>query len=440
MQPIIIMSSKYELIKDNVLKLAKNNQKINIKQTAKKFQISKNTVKKYLKMIDNDSQKEYEEYVKKPKFFEIEKHKTIIEEKVKKANNSKSIYDFLYSDFYLKNGILKNICEMPFSQSYLKSYINKNFEKVKKCKSKEIKPRFETLPAKQMQVDWKESFKIKLKSNKVLVFNVLIVRCSFSRKTFFGLAFDKKQETVFQLLIDAFKYFGGVSKEILFDNMKTVVYYPKNQNNKFQYELNLKFEEFAKDVGFKIKICKVQSPQTKGKVESAAKVLDKLKVYDGEVEDVNHLNQIIKIQQEIYNQSNNYTTQSTPNYLFEKYEFKELKKLSNAVDLDRYYLKEGVRRKVINSFFISYKGKQYSSDPKNEDKYLYVVQKDEDIWIMNSNNICIGKHKISNNKINQEISHMQSSLEYVNLSKDLIKLQSEENLKAWSLFSTAKEK
>ena len=59
------------------------------------------------------------------------------------------------------------------------------------------------------------------------------------------VTFDKKQETLFKCLNNAFNYTTGVPNEVLFDNMKTVV----DQNNTYigYVKFNSKFEQFSKD-------------------------------------------------------------------------------------------------------------------------------------------------------------------------------------------------
>ena len=64
-------------------------------------------------------------------------------------------------------------------------------------------------------------------------------------------------------MLNAFCYFGGIPKEVLTDNMKTVVV--GREGGKVIW--NTQFEEFAVDMGFIPKVCRVRRPQTKGKVE-----------------------------------------------------------------------------------------------------------------------------------------------------------------------------
>ncbi|PMZ49137.1 IS21 family transposase, partial [Pseudomonas sp. FW306-2-11AC] len=64
-------------------------------------------------------------------------------------------------------------------------------------------------------------------------------------------------------MLNAFLYFGGVPKEVLTDNMKTVV--AGREAGKVIW--NAQFADFAVEMGFVPKVCRVRMPQTKGKVE-----------------------------------------------------------------------------------------------------------------------------------------------------------------------------
>lgn len=64
-------------------------------------------------------------------------------------------------------------------------------------------------------------------------------------------------------MLNAFLYFGGVPKEVLTDNMKTVV--AGREAGKVIW--NTQFSDFAVEMGFLPKVCRGRNPQTKGKVE-----------------------------------------------------------------------------------------------------------------------------------------------------------------------------
>lgn len=71
------------------------------------------------------------------------------------------------------------------------------------------------------------------------------------------------------MLNNAIQYFGGITEEILFDNMKTVVDHAKSSYT--NVIINTKMEQFAKDAGFKIVTCRPYRPRTKRKSRNTSK-------------------------------------------------------------------------------------------------------------------------------------------------------------------------
>ena len=77
--------------------------------------------------------------------------------------------------------------------------------------------RFETEPGKQMQVDW---VVFRRGKNRLSAF---VATMGYSRASFVEYVTDEKIETLLACHERAFEYFGGVPKQVLYDNMKTVV-------------------------------------------------------------------------------------------------------------------------------------------------------------------------------------------------------------------------
>ena len=71
---------------------------------------------------------------------------------------------------------------------------------------------------------------------------------------------------MFGSLIQSFIATGGVPREILFDNMRSIVDIVDGKRR-----INSKARQFAKDFGFKIKLAKPRHSFTKGKVETINK-------------------------------------------------------------------------------------------------------------------------------------------------------------------------
>ena len=147
--------------------------------------------------------------------------------------------------------------------SYTGSYslVSKFVSKHKKNQIRKATIRYETIPGHQSQVDWKEKFKMVDKYGEEYTINIFLIILGYSRKKFLKLTFDRSQQTLFECLSQAFQFFGGTTKEILFDNMKTVV--DQAKSNYHSVVINEKFRQISKDANFNIVTCRPYRPRTK---------------------------------------------------------------------------------------------------------------------------------------------------------------------------------
>ena len=120
--------------------------------------------------------------------------------------------------------------------------------------------RFETAPGKQMQVEWDVFRRGK---NRLSAF---VATMGYSRASFVEYVSDEKIETLLACHEHAFEYFEGVPKQVLYDNMKTVVI-ERDGYGEGNHKLNPLFLDFAKHWGFVPKLCQPYRARTKGKVE-----------------------------------------------------------------------------------------------------------------------------------------------------------------------------
>ncbi len=93
-----------------------------------------------------------------------------------------------------------------------------------------------------------------------------IATLGHSRMTYVEFVDNQRLETLLTCLSHAFDYFGGTPKQILFDNMKTVVT-QRNAYGEGQHRFQGGLWDFAKHYGFVPKLCAPYRAQTKGKVE-----------------------------------------------------------------------------------------------------------------------------------------------------------------------------
>lgn len=120
--------------------------------------------------------------------------------------------------------------------------------------------RFETAMGEQLQVDWVE-FR---KGSAPL--HAFCATLGFSRASYVEFVSNMKVETLIACHERAFVAFGGVTKRVLYDNMKTVVL-ERDAYGEGEHRYHSGFLDYAKHSGFVIKLCQPYRAKTKGKVE-----------------------------------------------------------------------------------------------------------------------------------------------------------------------------
>ena len=313
--------------------------KVNCSKLARQLNCDRRTVSRYVELAKNGKKPTKRVYQKKTNGFE-----KIIEEKVKTTAPAIAIYHYLVKNHGYKG-----------SYSTLKRYIhNLNIEKQHNAVI-----RFETDPGIQAQVDWKESLKFKTKDGETIKFNVFLMILGFSRTKFLMVTETRDLQQVEFSLACAFRYFGGVPHEILFDNMRSIIDKARTQYSEPVFNEN--FKVFAEDCGFVPKACVAYRPETKGKVEVTAKLMNRLKVYSG---DITGFDDIRQIASELNDELNSAVCQATGKKPFDLLEAeKPFLHKTNLGILTGYFI-DNVKRKVSKESMISYEGKKYSVPPE----------------------------------------------------------------------------
>jgi transposase len=308
----------------------------------------------------------------------------IVINKIECGANAYAIYNFIKSKGY-KGGYttVKNFCF-----------------KYRKEKQHKVSMRFETSPGFQAQVDWKEKFKLSNRNGEIIEFNVFIVVLGYSRMKYLMITKDRTQTTVFKGLLESFKYFNGVPKELLFDNMKTIVDISRTQFNKPYY--NEKLYSFSKDAGFMPKSCLAYKPQTKGKVEAVAKLINRLKVYNNEFDTFSDLDLIVRNFNDEINREISTSTGKSPIERF-KEEQKYLNPLPNLDLFEEYLNLKPNKRKVTSESMISIDGKKYSVPPQYINLDVFFQINNNNIIIFDEYHIEICRHHISRKKFNYRL-------------------------------------
>ncbi|MGL5253916.1 MAG: IS21 family transposase, partial [Brevinema sp.] len=276
------------------------------------------------------------------------------------------------------------------------AYVKKH--KLKPKSSSKGHPRNETLPGVQAQVDWKEDITLVSKYGEIFVINVFHIVLSFSRYSYLELTIQKRTEDVYRGLINGFKAFGGVPKEILFDNMSTVANTHGNQKKPTNSILKL-----AKDCEFKVRLCRARSPETKGTVEAKNKPIDWIRPYDGEFADLDDLIRIIKEINQAMNINVNEEMGMSPTALFYK-EKEYLQPLPTNAVIEPYLCPN--RYLVTSEALIRYGGNKYSVDPKLINEEVTVDTLENNLYIYYKGKLTT-YHPLNENKINYKKEHYE---------------------------------
>ncbi len=120
--------------------------------------------------------------------------------------------------------------------------------------------RFETPPAHQGQVDFAD---FRLPWGKRYAFLVVL---GYSRVLWLQFFTRQSMQHVFEGLEAAFSFFGGVPRELLFDQMKAVITKDERASGGRVTE-NAEFLRFAHHWDFRVRACRPYRAKTKGKVE-----------------------------------------------------------------------------------------------------------------------------------------------------------------------------
>lgn len=358
--------------------------KPNFSELARTYDIDRRTVKKY-----------YDGYEGKPKHrnktSKLDEHFDLIQTKLKiRGATVKAVYE------YVKSEVDPNIGTYSNFNKYIKS------KGLKPEKHSKGHPRYETSPGIQAQVDWKEDMKIANRYGEVFTFQVFDYKLGYSRYPVFTYKLHKTRQDVFDCLIASFKATGGVPKQLLFDNMSSVVDRDGNKAN-----ISNQMKAFAKDFGFQIKLCKPRHPFTKGKVEALNKFLAWIYPYEGEFETEDELIDILsKINRKVIERVCD-ETGVPPLLLFQKE--KEYLQPLPSDEVIESYLSHDRQTTVRKDSMVTYNKCKYSVPADYIGKPVRLRIDEDNLLIYYSTDI-IATHTLSTKRLNYKPDHYKQLL------------------------------
>ena len=376
--------------------------KPNFSAIAKKYDLDRHTVKKYYEQgcVSSSKRKRKSRY---------DAFKETIDELL-----SNSECSLIAAHQYL----VHNVEGFPDNYWSFHSYV-KNHGYVPKNK-RVPHPRYETAIGQQLQFDWKEDITIHTKDGTPITKQVFSATLGYSRYHLFIVSPGKGTYDLIRCLIDALKRLGGMPREFLTDNMSAIVSCRGTSKTKLPGIVQLE-----RDLGAKIRLCRVRTPETKGKVESSNRFVNRISAYDGRIESDSDFDAAIM---EIERDSNMKTNESTgvpPIRLFAK-ERELLMPLPSGVVLESY-IRESYATKVDSTMLARCRGCWYSVPVSCIGKTVRSYPIDDNVIIYCRGEV-VATHKIADSKFNYDEKHYKEALSYKDLGDGEIEAIAAKNL------------
>ena len=123
--------------------------------------------------------------------------------------------------------------------------------------------RFETPPGRQLQIDFGERRAL-IGGENVRIY-LFVATLGYSRRLYVRAFRNERQESWFSGLEGAFRHFGGVTEEVLFDNDRGLVV--RHDRSTREIEFNARLLAFARHWRFRPRACAPYRARSKGKDE-----------------------------------------------------------------------------------------------------------------------------------------------------------------------------
>lgn len=214
-----------------------------IREIAREMGVSRNTVRRYLR--DPLAAEPKARPVREQK---LDAYRLYIEQRLRSA-----------SPHWLPATVLLREIQEQGYQGGL-SRLRAFMRSLRVVKAPEPLVRFETPAGQQLQCDW-----VVFRRGKSSL-SAFVATLGYSRASYVEFVTDERLDTLLQCHQNAFEFFDGVVREVLYDNMKTVVL-ERDAYGAGQHRFQPAFLDFARHCGFIPRLCKPYRAQTKGKVE-----------------------------------------------------------------------------------------------------------------------------------------------------------------------------
>jgi len=234
------------------------------RQIAKELGLSRNTVSKYLHMPETEMAQQLDDMTRAKK---LDAYRAYIIQLLQTFPNLSAVK--------VMRKLKAKIDSLTVSERSMRRYIEALKDEISFKQPRYYEPVIDMIPGAQCQVDGGELRGVMIGGKETTVYFMVFV-LSYSRLMHVTVS---AQPIDTQALIyqhdAAFRYFGGMPQECVYDQTKLVVIHEIFR----ELELNQRFHQYATTVGFHIRVCEGYDPESKVKVESGVKYVKQNGLY-----------------------------------------------------------------------------------------------------------------------------------------------------------------
>ncbi len=316
-----------------------------IRQISQTLNISRNTVRKYLRMEESKISQQQSQRSRAKRLDECRDYVVHLLHTYPKLSAVK-----------VQRKLRERCPELQVSDRSVRRYVNTLRETVAGKQRRHYRPVLDMVPGVQCQIDPGELRDVSIGGVAQVVYFVVFV-LSYSRLMYVALSAKPINTEIFIQMHDAaFRYFGGRPQECVYDQTKLVVLREEFR----ELQLNPRFSEYATHAGFHIHCCEGFDPESKGKVEAGVKYVKQNGLYGERFDDWAHAHAYTSDWLDrVANVRCHATTGKTPRAL---YEAEERQTLSTYLTPNAVHPagQEMLTRKVDKTGLICWKASKYS--------------------------------------------------------------------------------
>jgi transposase len=244
--------------------LYNNGAGLSERKIAKQSGVSRNTVNKYLNMPETAIATGMADTARNKK---LDEYRAYIIQLLQ-------IYPGLSAVKVLRK-LKAKVTNLAVSDRSVRRYIQTLRQTISFKQARYYEPVLDMIPGEQCQVDGGELRGVMVSGVETTVYLTIFV-LSYSRLMHVSVSSRPiNTETLIQHHDAAFRYFGGMPQECVYDQTKLVVISEIFR----ELTLNQRFHQYATAVGFHIRACEGYDPESKGKVEAGVKYVKRNGLY-----------------------------------------------------------------------------------------------------------------------------------------------------------------